>query len=54
MATPLPILPVIDLLNGYFGIEDRDGLQEVGGKVTGGLLRLDRSLEPAVGPPACP
>jgi class 3 adenylate cyclase/tetratricopeptide (TPR) repeat protein len=43
-------LPVIDLLKGYFGIEDRDGLQEVGGKVTGGLLRLDRSLEPAVVP----
>jgi tetratricopeptide (TPR) repeat protein len=43
-------LPVIDLLKGYFGIEDRDGLQEVGGKVTGGLLRLDRSLEPVVVP----
>jgi class 3 adenylate cyclase/tetratricopeptide (TPR) repeat protein len=43
-------LPVIDLLKGYFGIEDRDGLQEVGGKVTGGLLQLDRSLEPAVVP----
>jgi class 3 adenylate cyclase len=40
-------LPVIDLLKGYFGIEDRDGLQEICGKVTGGLLRLDRSLEPA-------
>jgi class 3 adenylate cyclase/tetratricopeptide (TPR) repeat protein len=43
-------LPVIDLLKGYFGIEHRDGLQEVGAKVTGGLLRLDRSLEPAVAP----
>jgi tetratricopeptide (TPR) repeat protein len=43
-------LPVIDLLKGYFGIEDRDGLQEIGGKVTGGLLRLDRSLEPTVVP----
>jgi class 3 adenylate cyclase/tetratricopeptide (TPR) repeat protein len=43
-------LPVINLLKEYFGIEDRDGLQEVGGKVTGGLLRLDRSLEPAVVP----
>jgi class 3 adenylate cyclase/tetratricopeptide (TPR) repeat protein len=43
-------LPIIDLLKGYFGIEDRDGLQEVGGKVTGVLLRLDRSLEPAVLP----
>jgi class 3 adenylate cyclase/tetratricopeptide (TPR) repeat protein len=43
-------LPVIDLLKAYFAIEDRDELQEVGGKVTGGLLRLDRSLEPAVVP----
>jgi class 3 adenylate cyclase/tetratricopeptide (TPR) repeat protein len=43
-------LPVIGLLKEYFGIEDRDGLQEVSGKVTGGLLRLDRSLEPAVVP----
>jgi tetratricopeptide (TPR) repeat protein len=43
-------LPVIDFLKGYFGIEDRDELQEVGGKVTDGLLRLDRSLEPAVVP----
>jgi AAA ATPase domain len=43
-------LPVIDLLKGYFGIEDRDGLQEIGGTVTSGLLRLDRSLEPAVVP----
>jgi class 3 adenylate cyclase len=43
-------LPVIDLLKEYLGIEDRDGLQEVGGKVTGGLLRLDRSLDPAMVP----
>jgi class 3 adenylate cyclase len=43
-------LPVIDLLKGYFEIEDRDGLQEIEGKVTGVLRRLDRSLEPAVVP----
>jgi class 3 adenylate cyclase/tetratricopeptide (TPR) repeat protein len=43
-------LPVIDLLKGYFGIEDRDGLLAIGGKVTSGLLRLDQSLELAVVP----
>jgi class 3 adenylate cyclase len=40
-------LPVIDLLKGYFGIDDRDGLRKIEGKVTDGLRRLDRSLDPA-------
>jgi class 3 adenylate cyclase/tetratricopeptide (TPR) repeat protein len=43
-------LPVIDLLKGYFGIEDRDDLREIRDKVTGAVLRLDRSLEPALLP----
>ncbi len=38
-------LPIIDLLKGYFGIEDRDGPATVREKVTGKLLTLDRALE---------
>jgi class 3 adenylate cyclase/tetratricopeptide (TPR) repeat protein len=38
-------LPVIDLLKGYFRIEDRDGPQTVREKLTGKLLTLDRALE---------
>src|SRR5262249_42513470 len=37
--------PVIDLLKGYFGIEDRDGPRAVQEKVTGKLLTLDRAQE---------
>src|SRR5215475_6558212 len=43
-------LPVIDLLKGYFGIEDRDGLREIREKVTSTLLTLDDSLKPALMP----
>jgi class 3 adenylate cyclase/tetratricopeptide (TPR) repeat protein len=38
-------LPVIDLLKGYFAIEDRDGPRAVQEKLTGKLLTLDRALE---------
>jgi class 3 adenylate cyclase/tetratricopeptide (TPR) repeat protein len=38
-------LPVIDLLKGYFAIEDRDGPRVVREKLTGKLLTLDRALE---------
>jgi tetratricopeptide (TPR) repeat protein len=38
-------LPVIDLLKGYFQIEDRDGPRAVREKLTGKLLTLDRALE---------
>jgi len=41
-------LPVIDLLKGYFKIQDRDDLREIREKVTGKLLTLDRGLEPAL------
>jgi class 3 adenylate cyclase/tetratricopeptide (TPR) repeat protein len=41
-------LPVIDLLKGYFAIEDRDGPRAVQEKVTGKLLTLDRALEPSL------
>ena len=41
-------LPVIDLLKGYFKIQDRDDLREIREKVTGKLLTLDRALEPTL------
>src|SRR5215472_6990210 len=43
-------LPVIDLLKSYFGVAERDGLQEIGEKVAGALERLDPSLRPALVP----
>jgi class 3 adenylate cyclase/tetratricopeptide (TPR) repeat protein len=39
-------LPVIDLLKGYFKIQDRADRREIVEKVTGKLLTLDRALEP--------
>jgi class 3 adenylate cyclase/tetratricopeptide (TPR) repeat protein len=41
-------LPVIDLLIDYFGIESRDEARTRREKVTGKLLTLDRTLEPAL------
>jgi class 3 adenylate cyclase/tetratricopeptide (TPR) repeat protein len=41
-------LPVIDLLRGYFKIQDRDDLREIREKVTGKLLTLDESLKPTL------
>jgi class 3 adenylate cyclase/tetratricopeptide (TPR) repeat protein len=41
-------LPVIELLQGYFKIQDRDDLREIREKVTGKLLTLDRALEPTL------
>jgi class 3 adenylate cyclase/tetratricopeptide (TPR) repeat protein len=41
-------LPVIDLLEGYFKIQDRDYLRDIREKVTGKLLTLDRALEPTL------
>ena len=41
-------LPVIELLRGYFAIGDRDDLRAIREKVTGRVLTLDRSLEPAL------
>src|SRR5262249_37317329 len=41
-------LPVIDLLRGYFKIQERDDLREIREKVTGKLLTLDRTLEPTL------
>jgi class 3 adenylate cyclase/tetratricopeptide (TPR) repeat protein len=41
-------LPVIELLRRYLAIGDRDDLRAIREKVTGRLLALDRSLEPAL------
>jgi len=41
-------LPVINLLKGYFKIQNRDDLREIREKVTGKLLTLDRALEPTL------
>ncbi len=43
-------LPVIDLLKGYFKIQDRDDQREIRDKVIGRVLGLDRSLEPLLPP----
>ena len=41
-----PYLPIIDLLKGYFRIEDRDDLPTIRDKVTAQLRRLDNALTP--------
>jgi tetratricopeptide (TPR) repeat protein len=41
-------LPVIDLLKGYFKIQDGDTLRELREKVTGKLLTLDEALKPTL------
>jgi predicted ATPase len=38
-------LPVIDLLRGYFNIQDRDDPRKIREKVTGKLLTFDKTLE---------
>jgi class 3 adenylate cyclase/tetratricopeptide (TPR) repeat protein len=43
-----PYLPVVDLLKGYLQIADRDESRAIREKVTGKILTLDRTLEPAV------
>ena len=43
-------LPVIDLLTGYFKIDDRDDHREMRAKVLGRVLGLERTLEPLLPP----
>jgi predicted ATPase/class 3 adenylate cyclase len=43
-----PYLPVIDLLKGYFQIEDRDDHRRLREKVIGKLLNLDEALKPSL------
>jgi class 3 adenylate cyclase/predicted ATPase len=45
-----PYLPIVDLLKGYFKIDDRDDQRQVREKITGKLLTLDRALETCVPP----
>jgi class 3 adenylate cyclase/pimeloyl-ACP methyl ester carboxylesterase len=45
-GTATSYLPLIDLLKGYFGIEDRDDTRKIREKVTGKLITLDESLMP--------
>jgi class 3 adenylate cyclase/tetratricopeptide (TPR) repeat protein len=41
-------LPVIDLLQAYFKVNERESHREIREKVTGKLLTLDRALEPTL------
>jgi class 3 adenylate cyclase/tetratricopeptide (TPR) repeat protein len=43
-------LPLIDLLKGYFKIDDRDDMRAVRAKVTGTMLTLDEGLKDFVPP----
>ncbi|MBI4589416.1 MAG: alpha/beta fold hydrolase [Candidatus Rokubacteria bacterium] len=43
-------LPVVDLLKGYFQIEDRDAAQRAREKVTGKVLTLDERLKEVIPP----
>jgi len=49
-GTATSYLPVIDLLKGYFQIEDRDTTQRVREKVTGKVLTLDEKLKDSIPP----
>jgi hypothetical protein len=47
-------LPVIDLLKGYFKIQDRDDLREIRAKAMGTELTLDESLAACRSTPSAP
>jgi class 3 adenylate cyclase/tetratricopeptide (TPR) repeat protein len=47
-AKATPYLPVIDLLKTYFKVQERHGQRDIGEKVMGKLLTLDRALEPTL------
>jgi class 3 adenylate cyclase/tetratricopeptide (TPR) repeat protein len=47
-AKATPYLPVRDLLQAYFEIDDRDAARRIREKVTGKLLTLDAALGPAL------
>jgi tetratricopeptide (TPR) repeat protein len=49
-GTTTSYLPVIDLLKGYFKIQDRDDRRQIRDNVIGRVLALDRSLEPVLSP----
>jgi hypothetical protein len=41
-----PYLPILDLLKGYFQIEDRDEERKIQEKISGKLVTLDTALGP--------
>jgi class 3 adenylate cyclase/tetratricopeptide (TPR) repeat protein len=45
-----PYLPVIEMLKGYLGIEERDDHRQIRERVAAKLLTLDRTLQPLVTP----
>jgi class 3 adenylate cyclase/tetratricopeptide (TPR) repeat protein len=44
----LPLLPVVELLRGYFDVTEHDPSRVARNKIAGALLLLDRTLEPAL------
>jgi class 3 adenylate cyclase/tetratricopeptide (TPR) repeat protein len=44
----IPFLPVLELLRGFFEIDERDGPQVARNKIAGALLLLERTFEPAL------
>jgi class 3 adenylate cyclase/tetratricopeptide (TPR) repeat protein len=42
----VPLLPILEMLRGYFGVEHQDGDQLAREKIAGRMLLLDRGLEP--------
>ena len=44
----IPFLPVLELLQGYFGLQERDSADEARRKIAGTLVLIDRSLEEAL------
>ncbi len=44
----IPFLPILELLRGYFGIEERDSAEDARRKIAGTLVLVDRSLEQAL------
>jgi hypothetical protein len=44
----IPFLPVLEIMRGYFGIEEKDSDDTVRDKVAGRSLRLDRQLDDAL------
>jgi class 3 adenylate cyclase/pimeloyl-ACP methyl ester carboxylesterase len=46
-GTKMPWLPVVELIKGYLGIEDRDDQTQAAGKITDGLAPFGEALRPA-------
>jgi class 3 adenylate cyclase/tetratricopeptide (TPR) repeat protein len=46
----IPLLPILELFRGYFGITEQDSDQTAREKIAGRLLLLDRALDDALAP----